>query len=392
MERHSSRRLFVSRSVQAAAGLSLLPLAACSRENRAAASSGVPPDLILKLEAEIPELLVAERVPGVSIAIIDNGSVAWSRGFGVEHSVTKAPVDVGSLFEAGSVSKTVFAYAVLKLCEKGVLDLDTPLASYIVERWVDDPRFERITARHVLSHTTGLPNWRSANEPMQMSFEPGARWQYSGEGFSYLQLVVAHLTGHVSTESCERMFDGLTVCATEIDTYLKANLLRPFGMATSGYVWQMPSPQYAAGHDADGQPLNKGGGTPVSAARYGAAGNLATTATEYARFFIEVLDPKPADAFRLSAAMRDEMLRPQSKVDDENFWGLGWIIAPRENDSLIGHGGDNPGFKAQVLGSTARKSGFVIFTNGDRGDALLGKLVNSDAPLFRFVAGVDPAR
>jgi CubicO group peptidase (beta-lactamase class C family) len=280
----------------------------------------------------------------------------------------------------------VFAYAVVKLHEKGVLDLDTPLTTYISERWIaDDPRFDQITARHVLSHTGGLQNWRSTKNPLRMHFAPGSRWLYSGEGYSYLQLVVAHLTGRVSAESCE-LFDGVRVCATEIDAFLKANLLRPFGMTSSGYVWDTASRNVAVAHNRDGKPTNRPGATPIMAARYGAAGGLSTSATEYARFLIEVLDPKPADAFRLRRTGRDEMIRPHVKVDDTSSWALGWkILHQPDGNNLISHGGDNPGFKAFVVGSPARKSGYVILTNGDSGGEVIGKLTNGDTPLNAFV-------
>ena len=243
-----------------------------------------------------------------------------------------------------------------------------------------------------LSHTSGLQNWRSKEEPLRIHFTPGSRWQYSGEGYSYLQLVVAHLTGRVSTQTCETLFDGLTVCATEIDAYLKTNLLRPFGMSSSGYVWQTPSQHTAAPHDQNGKLTNRPGATPIVAARYGAAGGLSTTATEYARFLIEVLDPKPSDAFRLTRTSRDEMIRPQVKADGAASWALGWQILHQKKGNLLSHGGDNPGFKSFVLASAERKSGYVILTNGDNGGEAMGKLATGDTPLnkivnFEFVAG-----
>ena len=198
------RRLFLIQSGRAALGLSVLPLAACSRPQRSTRESGENPPtaLIAELEAQIPPVLAAAQVPGLSIAIVRDARNVWSRGFGVRNSVSKARVDTDTLFEVGSVSKTVFAYAVMKLCEKGVLDLDRPLTNYVSERWIDgDPRFGQITARHVLSHTSGLQNWRSKEEPLRIDFTPGSRWEYSGEGYSYLQLVVAHLTGRVSTDN-----------------------------------------------------------------------------------------------------------------------------------------------------------------------------------------------
>ena len=385
-----SRRRFLLQSGQTAIGVSLFPLAACSapREATSERQDAAPASLIADLEARIPGLLAGAHVPGLSIALIRNARMVWSRGFGVMDAVSKAPVSTETRFEAGSVSKTVFAYAVMKLAEKGVLDLDTPLTKYISERWItDDPRFDLITARHVLSHTSGLPNWRSNKEPLRIHFTPGSQWLYSGEGYSYLQLVVAHLTGRVDPGSCETLLDGLRVCATEIDTYLKTNLLRPFAMSSSGYVWEVPSANTAAAHDRDGKPRNRPGATPIMAARYGAAGGLSTTATEYAKFLIEVLDPKPSDAFRLTRSTRDEMIRPQVRVDASSSWALGWQIQHHPKGDLLAHGGDNPGFKASVVASVARRSGYVILTNGDSGGEVIGALTNGDTPLNAFVTG-----
>ena len=390
MPNRTPRRVFLVNSGRGALGLSLFPLAACSRPPDAASDTerAAPTALIADLEAQIPSLLSAAHVPGLSIAIVRSGRIAWSRGFGVKHSTSKAPVDTDTLFEAGSVSKTVFAYAVMKLCEKGVLNLDTPLANYVSDRWInDDPRFDQITTRHVLSHTSGLQNWRSAEEPLRMQFAPGSKWLYSGEGYSFLQLVVAQLTGRVSTQSCEKLFDGLTVCSTDIDPYLKTNVLRPFGMSASGYVWETSSEHAATAHGQDGKPTGRPGATRIMAARYGAAGGLSTTATEYAKFLIEVLDPRPSDTFRLTQASRAEMLRPQVKVNDASSWALGWQILHQKKGNLLSHGGDNPGFKAFVLASAERKSGYVILTNGDNGSEVIGKLANGDTPLNVFVTG-----
>jgi len=97
------------------------------------------------------------RVPGISIAIVKNVKVAWRRGFGVKDRVSKTPVDEGTMFEAASMSKPVFAYAVMKLCERSVIDLDTPLTKYASARFLQgDPRLDLIAASHVLSHTSGF--------------------------------------------------------------------------------------------------------------------------------------------------------------------------------------------------------------------------------------------
>ena len=387
-----SRRMFLAGSGRTALGLSLLPLAAWLPALRRRAKSltrDAPTALIADLQAQIPSLNGSRSCAGA--VDLDHSQCARGVESGLwreAQRLRRLPLDTDTLFEVGSVSKTVFAYAVMKICEKGILDLDTPITKYVSERSIrDDPRFNQITTRHVLSHTSGLQNWRSTEEPLRIHFAPGAKWLYSGEGYSYLQLVVAHLTGRVSTQSCETLFDGATACASEIDGYLKANLLRPFGMPSSGYVQETASEHTAAAHDRNGKPTNRPGPTAIMAARYGAAGGLSTTATEYARFLIEVLDPKPSDAFRLTRAGRDEMIRPQVKVDDTSSWSLGWRIMHHNKGNLLSHGGDNPGFKAFVLASVERRAGYVILTNGDNGGEVIGKLTNGDTSLNAFVTG-----
>jgi CubicO group peptidase (beta-lactamase class C family) len=393
----SSRRRFIARSSHAALGLSLLPLASCSRsgersdappEHPATPAPPPPAALVAEIERLAPALLAEMQVPGLSLALVSGGHLVWSRGFGVASSVSKAPVTAETLFEAGSVSKTVFAYAVMKLCEHGLLDLDTPLTTYVPERWIDnDPRFDRITARHVLSHTTGLPNWRSSEDPLRIAFEPGSKWQYSGEGYSYLQLVVAHRTGRVDLQACETMHDGLRVCATDIDAYLRTTLLRPFGMPSSGFIPEEAlTDRLARPHDAKGAPIDRPKANAIAAARYGAAGGLVTTPSEYARFLIEVLDPKPSDAFRLTLESRDEMLRPQVKVADDVSHALGWQVLHWKSGDVVAHGGENPGFQAQMIASVPRKAGFLMMANGDRGFEVIGRLLR-DTPVSAFVTG-----
>src|SRR5262249_52601626 len=184
------------------------------------------------------------------------------------------PVDDDTIFEAASMSKPVFAYAVMKLCEKGVLNLDTPLTKYTPDRFLEgDARLDLITARHVLSHTSGFQDWRSDKEPLKIHFTPGERWLYSGEGYSYLQSVVTHLTGHVDESSCSKFEAGVRVCASDIDAYMKAHLLGPLGMASSGYVWNRPFEKHIArGHDPHGKPMPLDPPTATEVARDGSSG------------------------------------------------------------------------------------------------------------------------
>lgn len=203
--------------------------------------------IIPQLEREIPNLMNEMHVPGLSLSVVRDGKLHWCRGFGVRRAGSKDHVNHNTVFGVGSVSKTVFAYAVMKLVERGVIDLDAPLTRYTSVRILDgDPRIDLITARHVLSHTSGLQNWRSEKEPLSIHFKPGERYLYSGEGYSYLQSVVTQLTGHVDLSRCGQYEPGVTACATDFDSYMHAHIFTPFDMNWSGYVWNKKFEQNAA--------------------------------------------------------------------------------------------------------------------------------------------------
>jgi CubicO group peptidase (beta-lactamase class C family) len=132
----------------------------------------------------------------------------------------------------------VFAYRVMKLAEEGILDLDAPLTRYSKQPFVKgDSRLELITARRVLCHTTGLPNWRNKEEPLRINFTPGEKWAYSGEGYHYLQSVVTQLVGRTDSNNCGTYELKYRLCASDFAEYMAAKLLRPFGMTSSAYVW-----------------------------------------------------------------------------------------------------------------------------------------------------------
>ncbi|MCH8963181.1 MAG: beta-lactamase family protein, partial [Bacteroidetes bacterium] len=172
---------------------------------------------IKALEDEMPRLLEQGNVPGLSIAVIRNGELFWSGAFGVKSLETKEPVDTQTIFEAASLSKPVFAYAVLRLAERGEIDLDTPLADHLpYERLEHEARYRQITARIVMSHSTGLPNW--GGDRLHLNFDPGTAFNYSGEGFVYLQKTIEHLT-------------GLT-----LDEVARREVFEPLGMTRSSYL------------------------------------------------------------------------------------------------------------------------------------------------------------
>lgn len=320
--------------------------------------------------------LMRERgVPGVSFAIVSDGRLLWQRAFGVKDAITREPVDEQTAFEAASVSKTVFAYAALKLCERGTLGLDTPLTRYTKQRFVEnDARIDRVTARHALAHTTGFPEWRSSS-PLRFEADPGERFRYSGEGYFYLQSVVTALAGRTLPAPCGRYEADLEVCATDFDAFMRRSVLQPLGMTASGYLWPDDlAPRLARPHDVQGRTIAKPPSNAADVARYGAVGGLLTTSSDYAKFLLAVLNLPTGDAL-LGAAMRDEMLRPHvklgsEKIDGADSWALGWAVQERPTGNVFLHSGGQSGFRSLTMASLERRSGFVILTNSDNGGYL----------------------
>jgi len=302
------------------------------------------------LEADLPHLLASGHIPGLSIAVIRDGTLQWSGAFGVQSTATGAAVDPNTVFEAASLSKPVFAYAVLRMVDRGDFDLDTPLATYLpYERLVHEPRYRQITARMVMSHSTGLPNW--GGDRLDLSFDPGTAWSYSGEGFVYLQKTLEHLTGMT------------------LDEVVRREVFTPLGMTRSSYVWQDAFAGNAVDrHNAQGR------AAPLRHAKEGnAAASLLTTATDYARFLNAVVNSEGVEAETV-----DRMLRPEMSVISSTWnsdleakekiaWGLGWGLHPMEAGHAFWHWGDNGDSKAFSMTDYGSGIGFVFFANSDDG-------------------------
>jgi CubicO group peptidase (beta-lactamase class C family) len=339
---------------------------------------------IKAVETLIPKVMRETYVPGCSVVLVRDAKIYWRRGFGFRDAETRQPVDNGTVFEAASASKPVFAYSVIKLAEKEVIDLDAPLTKYTNQRYVaNDHRLDLITARHVLMHASGFPNWRSADDPMAINFTPGSKFGYSGEAYSYLQSVVTHLTGHVDNNRCGKFESGVRFCATDIGDFMQKRLLRPFQMDSSSYIWsEQLAKNLARPHGEHGEPQAFHKPAALDASRYAAAGGLMTTPTDYAKFLIELIQPSPADEFHVSKKSHDEMIRPQFPFQDFDGYSVSWgILGCRmvrmSQHQLIAPGGSNPGFQCYSAVSPLRKCGFVIMTNADSGLKLLTRLTPS---------------
>ena len=322
---------------------------------RAKALATLTEATVPQLERDIPELMKKAGVPGLAIAVIRAGKTTWLHGFGIKEERTGQPVTGGTVFEAASLSKPVFTYAVLKLVEQGKLGLDVPLTTYLPKPFIaGDERLRMITARIVLSHRTGFPNWPT-DEGVLIYFTPGKRFSYSGEGYIYLQRVVEQITGK------------------PLNQYMTEAVFTPLGMTSSSYVWR---PDFdaltATGYDSHGKPTEL-----VKPTEALAASTLNTTAKDYALFVEAVLTGKG-----LKRATLREMETPEIALDPECricikhepkqlsknlFWGLGWGIERKDGTDALWHWGDNGAFKAFVMADPKTKSGVVMFANSENG-------------------------
>ncbi len=327
--------------------------------------------LVDDIEKHVPELMKQATVPGLSLTLIRGAKVFWSQAFGVRSSVSQEPVTPDTVFEAASLSKPVFAYASLKLCEAGILDLDTPLTEYLPDPYVPDKaQLALVTMRHVLSHSTGFPNWRPKGESLRIHFGPGERFSYSGEGYVYLQAVVGHVKDQVPAE------------------YMRASVLEPFGMKNSCFVWTgQENLTLAVGHDEEGKPEEKALWPEMNA-----AASLHCTPADFAKFMCAVMRPSTENAAHLSLEMTKEMLTPQMPVNDSApwhkgwpkpeiktndlvSWGLGWGMQRTSSGASFWHWGDNGCYKAFVVGFPKQGHGVVIMTNGKNGQQVIKRVL-----------------
>jgi CubicO group peptidase (beta-lactamase class C family) len=318
-----------------------------------------------RLERDVSQLMKEADVAGLSIALVRDGELVWHHGFGVMNSGTKEPVTDNTVFEAASLSKPVFAYAVMKLVDAGKFDLDKPLNQYLPGDYDVGPdvRLSQITARRVLSHTTGFPNWR-AEAALKIFFTPGEKFSYSGEGFVYLSKIIEHITGE------------------KFNDFMKRTVFDPIGMTSSSYVWQSGYDMQKVGrHNSVGEP------TPQNKPdKANAAASLHTTAQDYGRFIAAILK-----GTGLKKETVRQMLTPQIKVDEAGAnmtarpannlspsvsWGLGVGLQSTPDGISFWHWGDNGDSKAYFVAFQQQKIGIVVFANSANGLSFMPELVD----------------
>ena len=400
----SRRRLLAS-------GLGLAT--ACMLPARAWSAPRIDPDADWipspELLQDLPRQMQALGVPGMGIAVVEAGKLAWSRGFGLADVERNVPVDDATLFEVASMSKPPFAYAVLQLVDRGELSLDKPLVDYRRPDYLgNSPWIDRITVRDVLRHSTGLPNWRKdpAHEKLVPAVAPGTRIDYSGEAIVWLQLVVEAVTGESLDRTMRRlMFDpaGMRDSSYGWDARIAARSVHGYGVPGEAdaakppqglrEAWDAALP--VAGHWnkplSDWRYADAERAMPLARANAGtgivnwpgdiladAAASLHCTVGDYARFMALMVHAETAP-WELRPETRAAMLRKQ--IDVPGRWtdkGLGWNIEATSRGPVFYHSGSNAGiFKSFAIGDAARHRALVVSTNATHGNLLYPRVVRA---------------
>lgn len=303
------------------------------------------------------KILKRANIPGLSLAYLSSEGSVTVESYGVKEIKKEGSIDEKTLFSAASLSKPIVGYMVMQLVDQGEIDLDQPLAEYFDYPDVAGEAFYRqVTARHVLSHTSGLPNWRPRREGGELKFKraPGEQFGYSGEGYVWLSKVLESINSKAFEELAQEM------------------VFQPLGMTLTSYIWRDTTEQnYALPHDPYAKPRKK-----WKSPNPNAAASLQTTASDYARFLQAIYRGD-----RLSAKSKAAMFSPQSEVisygaDGKIDWGLSVGIQEKPDGKEFWHWGDNGTFKAYFTVNIETGEGLVYFANSSNGLAITEELTD----------------
>ncbi len=342
------------------------------------------------------------KVPGVSIAVINNGAIEWARGYGVAEAGTSNAVTEETLFQAASISKPVAAMGALRLVAEGKLNLDEDVNKKLTSWKVPENEFtkeQKVTLRRLLSHTAGMTvhgfRGYAADEPVptlvqvlngekpansaavRVDIVPGSKWRYSGGGISVAQLMMMDATGKAFPQ------------------FMQEAVLSKLAMAHSTYQQPLPTElltKAAAGHGANGEVVK---GKRHTYPEMAAAG-LWTTPSDLARFAIEIQKSRAGKSNKvLTTELINQMLTVQS-----GDYGLGLGIRGTGKALNFSHGGSNIGFRCMMFAYAETGQGAVVMTNGDAGGPLADEILHSIAKEYgwpdyqvreREVAQVNPS-
>jgi CubicO group peptidase (beta-lactamase class C family) len=346
------------------------------------------------------------HVPGVSIAVIHGKRVDWSKEYGAAW-LSGPSVSAPTLFGAASMSKPVTAMAILRLVQEGKIDLDVDVNTYLKSWKIPGNEYTKnqpVTVRELLSHTSGIGTHNGAiydpdkgvpsmleildgkppatTPPVRVESEPGKKYAYANGGYLILELLITDLTGRTFAEAMEEL------------------VLAPIGMSHSTFEAPLPRAKAATAATA----YDESGTSGIAAAHFvepdAAAGGLWTTATDYARFVIELQKEYTGESHRvLNQKMAQMMVTAGMGPSESIRWGLGVRVGGTPPNIYFEHGG-SAAYQCDMVGYPSG-DGVVVLTNGGRGGMLSDEIVRSVAqayawpdfqPVEHTVVPVDPSK
>lgn len=357
--------------------------------------NGLLPAVLIKGQAtgmKLAERMAHYKVPGLSVAVINDGKIEWARGYGVVEKDGSQPITPATLFLAGSISKPVAALAALRLVEQGKLSLDEDVNLKLKTWRVPENEFtkeQKVTLRRLLSHSAGLtvhgfPGYavdaplptlvqvfngeKPANTgAIRVDIVPGSRWRYSGGGYTVMQQLVMDVTGKPFPEVTREL------------------VLAPAGMRQSTYENPLPKArevEAATAHLANGEKVKGRWHTYPEMA----AAGLWTTASDLARYAIEVQRSLAGQSKIISREMAQQMVTVQMGSS-----GLGPALEnPGKASARFGHGGVDEGFEASLIAYCRGGQGAVVMMNANRALPLADELIRAVAKEYNWPEYLNP--
>lgn len=332
-----------------------------------------------EIDETITRLMHDAEVTGLGVAIFNHGKLAWLKTYGFRDKERDLPLTPDSVLTAASLSKSEFAYLVMQFVGEGRLDLDKPVVQYLSKPLpeypayadlANDRRYERITSRMLLDHTGGFPNIRFLNRDrkLNINFDPGSRFAYSGEGIQLLQLVIETISGK------------------PLQQLMQERVFQPLGMTRTSMISEARfDNNYANAYDEWGVSLGHQNRTEAQA-----AGSMQTTLGDTAKFLQAVIDGRG-----LKSAAREQMLSPQIRIHsrrqfptlspettDKNdaiqlSYGLGWGLYWSPQGKAFFKGGHDDGFRHYMIVFDKSKDGIIIMSNSSNGEAIFKDILET---------------
>ncbi|RAJ88044.1 CubicO group peptidase (beta-lactamase class C family) [Chitinophaga dinghuensis] len=337
------------------------------------------------LSRRIEKLMDTTHVTGMVVSVFNYNRPVYMKAFGYANMATQQHMDTSTIFWSCSLSKAVFGYCVMRLVEKNIIQLDTPLVNYLPKPLPDyvftkktrgyqdirnDLRYQRITARMCLNHTTGFPNYRGF-EPdgkLVIKYDPGTKFSYSGEGMYLLQFVLEQITGK------------------SYETLAQEEVFKPLNMQHTSYVWQEQfNANHAVGHDTAQHPYEFDERTSPHA-----AGSMYTNISDYNKFFAALLQHKGLSVKSFNslfhsdiAILSKQQFGPNSLVDDKTpantplSYGLGFGLLKTPVGTAFFKEGHSEGWDHYAIGFPAAGSAIIIMTNSDNTSGIFKELLEN---------------